>query len=286
MPPFGVSRAVDERGGSLTGGGRVRPMSETRVRFRPGIRVSERSDTTLQVGLHPGRSLVLPDDPAVRGALALLGHGVTSGRLEADQRDLLRRLTEAGLAADPDDDVVCSRALDRARVEVTANGEVRSAVVRALRESGVRDGSGPGSSVTVVATIGAEPRRETIDGLVQANRPHLLLTSVAGRLRVGPFVVPGLTACLRCLDEHLTDRDPRHPLVVEQHLTRDPADLPAQSELRLALAWAARDVVALIGGDRPTTWSATVDLEPTGPVLQQWRRHPRCGCAWGDALAV
>lgn len=261
-------------------------MSETRVRFRPGIRVSERSDTTLQLGLHPGRSLVLPDDPTVRGALALLAHGVTTERLDADQHDLLRRVTEAGLAADPDDEVVRSRVLDRARVEVEANGEVRSAVVRALRECGVRDAAGPGSSVTVVVTIGAEPRRERIDTLVQANHPHLLITSVAGRLRVGPFVVPGLTACLRCLDEHLTDHDPRHPLVVEQHLTPDPADLPAPAELRLALAWAARDVVALIGGDRPTTWSATVDLEATGPVTQQWRRHPRCGCAWGDALAV
>ncbi len=42
-------------------------MSEPRLRLRPGIRVSERSDRTLQVGLHPGRRLVLPDDPAVRG---------------------------------------------------------------------------------------------------------------------------------------------------------------------------------------------------------------------------
>lgn len=261
-------------------------MSEARVRLRPGIRVSERSDRTLQVGLHPGRRLVLPDDQAVRGALTLLDHGVTPGRLDAHQRDHLRRLTEAGLVADPDDDVARARALDRARVDVRATGEVRASLVRALRESGVPDTPGTDATVTVVVTIGAEPRRETVDRLVQSNRPHLLLTGVAGRLRVGPFVVPGLTACLRCLDEHLTDRDPRHPLVVEQHLTPDPADLPDRAELRLALAWAARDVVTLIGGDRPTTWSATVDLEPTGPLTQQWRRHPRCGCAWGDALAV
>lgn len=260
-------------------------MSEPRVRLRPGIRASERSDTTLQVGLHPGHRLVLPDDPAVRGALTLLGHGVEPGRLDGAQRDLLRRLTEAGLVADPDDDVALARARDRARVDVMATGEVGTTLVRMLRETGVRDAPGPAATVTVVVTIGAEQRRETVDVLVQANRPHLLLTAVAGRLRLGPFVVPGLTACLRCLDEHLTDRDPRHPLVVEQHLIPDPADHPARAELQLALAWAARDVVSLIEGNRPTTWSATVDLEPTGPVTQEWRRHPRCGCAWGDALA-
>lgn len=260
-------------------------MSEPRLRLRRGIRVSERSDRTLQVGLHPGRRLVLPDDPAVRGALTLLRHGVEPGRLGTDQRDLLHRLDRAGLVADPDDDVARARASEQALVDVRATGTVRTELVRLLGEAGVRVASGSAGTVAIVVTIGAEPRRETVDELVRADQPHLVLTSAAGRLRVGPFVVPGLTACLRCLDEHVTDRDPRHPLVVQQHLAPDPTDLPAQPDLHLALAWAARDVVCLISGDRPTTWSATVDIEPGGPVTQPWRRHPRCGCAWGDVLA-
>lgn len=257
-------------------------MSERRVRLRPGIRVSDRSDTTLQVGLHPGHQLVLPDDPTVRGALALLGHGVEPRRLDPD---LLRRLTAAGLLTDPDHDVARSRARRQAGVEVQAAGADRAALLRMLGEAGLPGSGGTAAAIAVVVTIGAEPRREAVDALVQVDRPHLLVTAVAGRLRVGPFVVPGLTACLRCLDAHLTDRDPRHPLVVEQHLACDPADRPAPAELQLALAWAVRDVVALIGGERPTTWSTSVDLEPDGPVTQRWRRHPGCGCAWGDALA-
>ena len=257
-------------------------MSEARLRLRPGIRVSERSDTTLQVGLHPGRRLVLPDDPTVRGALALLGHGVEPRRLDPD---LLHRLTEARLLTGPDHDVARSRARRQARVEVLATGAARATLVRMLGEAGVPGATGPAAAIAVVVTIGAEPRRETVDALVQADRPHLLVTAVAGRLRVGPFVLPGLTACLRCLDAHLTDRDPRHPLVVEQHLTSDPTDRPAPAGLQLALAWAVCDVVAWVGGERPTTWSASVDLEPEGPVTQRWRRHPGCGCAWGDALA-
>lgn len=261
-------------------------MTEPRLRLRPGLRVSGRSDSTLQVGLHPGRRLALPDDPAVRGALALLGHGVAPGRLDVDQREVAGRLADAGLVSDPDEDVARCRAAERALVEVRATGAVRTTLVRLLGDADVRVTPGSAATVALVVTIGAEPRRETVDELVRADRPHLLLTSVAGRLRVGPFVVPGLTACLRCLDEHVTDRDPRHPLVVEQHLAPDPTDLPARPDLQLALAWAARDVVGLISGDRPTTWSATVDIERAGPVMQQWRRHPRCGCAWGDALAV
>ena len=54
--------------------------------------------------------------------------------------------------------------------------------------------------------------------------------------------------------------------------------------LLLALAWAARDLGRWVEGDRPTTWSASVELGEV-PRVQSWRRHPRCGCAWGDALA-
>lgn len=257
-------------------------MSKRWVRLRPGIRVSDRSDTRLQVGLHPGHRLVLRDDPTVRGALTSLGHGVEPRRLDPD---LLRRLTEAELLTDPDQEQARSRARSLAGVEVHATGAERSALLRMLGEAGVHVTVGPAAALSVMVTIGAEPRRETVDALVRADRPHLLVTGVAGQLRIGPFVVPGLTACLRCLDAHLTDRDPRHPLVVEQHLVPDLADRPDRAELQLALAWAARDVVALIGGERPSTWSTSVDLEPGGPVSQRWRRHPGCGCAWGDALA-
>ena len=260
-------------------------MPRPRVRLRPGLRVSVRSDTTLQVGLHPGHRVVLPDLPHVRALLTMLVHGVEAERLDDDQCEPLRRLSEGGLLLDADDEVVRSRARERGRVEVVASAAVSATVKRMLSDAGLVESRGRRSAVALVVATGAEAPRTEIDRLVQGDRPHLLVSGVAGRLRVGPFVVPGLTACLRCVDEHLTDRDPRHPLVVEQHLDVDPTDHPRPVDLQLALAWAVRDVVALLEGDRPTTWSATVDLEPDGPVTQRWRRHPRCGCAWGDALA-
>lgn len=134
-------------------------------------------------------------------------------------------------------------------------------------------------------SVGAEPRREDLDEAMRAQRAHLLMTFLGGRVRLGPFVAPGLTACSRCVDEHLTDRDPRHPLVVQQHQQADPRDAPSPQDLHLTLAWAVRDLVTWVEGGRPSTWSATVDLRPDGPRVDRWRRHPRCGCAWGDVLA-
>src|SRR5688572_17628158 len=103
-------------------------MPEPRLRLRPGIRVSERSDRTLQVGLHPGRRVVLRDEPAVRAALTLLGHGVEPGRVDLDQHDLLGRLTTAGLVTDADDEVTRARLRAGAAVEVKATGPVRASL--------------------------------------------------------------------------------------------------------------------------------------------------------------
>ena len=256
-------------------------MGATRVRLGTGLRVSRRGPGTLQVGLHAGRSAVLPDDPDVRALLERLRHGVDVRRLDAAHRDLVAQVADAGLLVAADERLARDRIRAAAVVAVEAPVPERALATRVLAEAGLTVGD-PGRA-TLVLTIGAEPRRDTVDALVQADRPHLLLTAVAGTVRVGPTVVPGESACLRCLDAHRTDRDPRHPLVVEQHLDRDPLDVPDPADLQLALSLAARDLVALVEGRRPVTWSATVDVGEAGPVRRVWSRHPRCGCAWAGA---
>lgn len=258
----------------------------TRLRLRPGVRVSVRGADLLQVGIHPGHRLVLPATVEVRRLLALLGQGLLPARLDPADRDLLERLQAAGLVSPAEEDTVRHRVREAARVAVDAPPAAAEQVRSLLDQVGLPEATaGEAPTVSLVVTCGAEPRRERIDPVMRADRPHLLVTALAGVVRVGPCVVPGLTACLRCVDEHLTDHDPRHPLVVEQHLDADPHDVPPPLDLRLGLCWAVRDLVALVEGDQPSTWSATVELTPLGPVSRTWRRHPRCGCAWGDALA-
>jgi hypothetical protein len=102
-------------------------------------------------------------------------------------------------------------------------------------------------------------------------------------------VVPGRTACLRCIDAHHTDADPAWPLLVRQYAAacrRDRADgtpEPVDPLLAtLAVAWAARDLTAYADGGRPSTWSTTVTLDarPDRLETQAWLRHPGCGCSW------
>ncbi|MDP3891739.1 hypothetical protein, partial [Nocardioides sp.] len=146
----------------------------------------------------------------------------------------------------------------------------------------------------VVVLAQGEADREVLDRMARRDVPHLLVAVVDGHVRVGPFVVPGRTACLRCVDAHHLDRDPRHPVLIAQYtrltgrLRSDgvPDAIPS-TRWEIALATAADDVLRFLDERTPTTWSATLSLEgDKGPVRTPWPRHPRCGCSWGEGLAV
>jgi hypothetical protein len=264
----------------------VGPGPDATLRLRPGIRVSRRGDGHLQVGLHPGHRAVLPDSDDVRRLLRDLTHGVRTAVVPPGLAAALDTLLARGLVDAAGASGARSRLLGSARVGVVAAEPVRAPAVRMLAAAGVQVAGRRGTPTVVLhVTTGAEPRRDGLDRWMREDRPHLTLTSLAGLTRLGPFVVPGLTACLRCVDEHLTDRDPRHPLVLEQHHAPDPRDAARPEDLQLALAWAVRDLACWLEGRQPVTWSATVELGDHGPGVREWRRHPRCGCAWGDLLA-
>lgn len=256
------------------------------LRLRPGIRVARRGDGHLQVGLHVDERALLPDTDAVRRLLRDLGHGVRPATLPPDLLPTLDALRSRGLVAAPHESGLRGRLLGSARVGVVAPDPARAAAVRMLAIAGLQLSGRRGSPTVVLhVSTGAELRRSTLDRAMREGRPHLPLTSIGGRTRLGPLVAPGLTACVRCVDEHLTDRDPRHPLVLEQLHAPDPRDDVPPEDLQLALAWAVRDLICWIEGRRPVTWSATVDLGADGPRVHSWDRHPRCGCAWGDLRA-
>jgi hypothetical protein len=101
-------------------------------------------------------------------------------------------------------------------------------------------------------------------------------------------VVPGSTACLRCVDAHESQADPRLPLLLEQAADADHAPPPLDPlVVTMALTWAVRDLARYAEGDEPSTWSATVDIGASGPpTLTRWLRHPDCGCAWDTLLRL
>ncbi|MBA2463655.1 MAG: TOMM precursor leader peptide-binding protein, partial [Nocardioidaceae bacterium] len=133
------------------------------------------------------------------------------------------------------------------------------------------------------------PDRELADPWTQAGMPYVVIRITEGRAVVGPFVVPGETACLRCIDAHHTDADRAWPLLLRQYsraTTQDRADgltEPVDPTLEvLAVAWATRDLASYADGVRPSTWSTTVSLDAQlGNVESRcWLRHPECGCCW------
>jgi hypothetical protein len=259
--------------------------SGSALQLRPGIRVSRRGDGQLQVGLHPDERAVVPDTDDVHALLRDLAHGVRSSRVAGPLATVVDALRARGLVVPVGEAGERARRLAAVTVGVTAGQAVRAPAVRMLAAAGLQlAGRRSRPDVLLLVTTGAEPRRDALDQWVRDDRPHLTLTSLGGRTRLGPFVAPGLTACLRCVDEHLTDHDPRHPLVLEQHHEPDLRDTARPEDLQLALAWAVRDLARWAEGGQPVTWSATVELEGDVPVRHAWWRHPRCGCAWGDAL--
>jgi hypothetical protein len=114
--------------------------------------------------------------------------------------------------------------------------------------------------------------------------PHLL-SEVRGEVGVvGPLVVPGRSACMRCLDLTRSDGDPGWPAVAVQLATNVRAVAPCDSVLAVAVAaQTAMQALAFLDGDGlPSTAGGTLEL--TVPDWRwrrrSWQLHPDCECAW------
>lgn len=284
------------------------------ITLRPGTPVLLREPGFLQVGLsHPASGspgvVRLPDTPDLRRQLDLLRHPTLAAAdsPEPDLGALIARLDDAGLLVDcPPPSAANLVGLTRAqaqfgrdaerRLRSRAAGEVAveidpllepslaPVVAQMLGDAGLACVAprplGPQIHLVVA---GGVLDRERVDELVQGAVPHLIVSGSGTGLRVGPFVDPGRTACLRCVDAHESLHDPRRTLLLAQAARQDgERPLPRDPTLdALVVAWAVRDLTRFIEGDRPSTWSATVDVGPTlGPILTEWGRHPDCGCAW------
>jgi hypothetical protein len=119
------------------------------------------------------------------------------------------------------------------------------------------------------------------DRWVVDSRPHLTVVAAPEAVRIGPFVVPGVTACLRCVRAGRRamagSGGPDAPL--------SPGPGVDAGLLALAVGWAARDVATWLAGGTPSTWSTTVTVGlDLVPAARAWLRHPHCGCAWGEAV--
>ena len=295
--------------------------------LRPGCTLLRRDPTHVQVGIEPGRAVVLRDSPRLRQVVARLD-GVRDDRdVVADvveamgepraTRRLLEALTAAGVVVDAEPvrtapapaevahqlaraehpATAAARADDRARarVEVDGAGSLAGTVAELLTASGVgsvlttpdpapgRQGSARPDAVVLVG--GAAPGARA-DRLVTAGVPHLPVAVIDGTAVLGPFVLPGRTGCLRCVDAARTARDPSWPALAAQlsPAPPDPPGMPAPHSpvLESALgAWCVREVLAHLSHGQVLTYGASLrfDDDLVEQVRHTWPLHPRCGCA-------
>ncbi|MFI5614590.1 hypothetical protein [Amycolatopsis sp. NPDC051903] len=132
----------------------------------------------------------------------------------------------------------------------------------------------------VVLTDALVPAPELVAELVDAGVPHLPAKVRDGTTIVGPLVVPGRSACLRCCDLHRTDLDAAWPRLASQLVDVDQRpDLGAvQSCAALAVAQALR--VLSPSAEPPPSWNSTMELDAFEGRLRHryWEPHPDCDC--------
>ena len=152
---------------------------------------------------------------------------------------------------------------------------------------------GPRPDLVVLAPE-TRPDPLVVDQLARDGTVHLLVCMRETSVVVGPLVLPGVSACLRCLDLHRRDRDPGWPELVAQlvqveqaRAARGRAGPRVQAcdtvLATLGAAAAVAHVLAhLAGAEENPARDGTVEYSlPYGaPRRRSWRPHPSCGCRW------
>ncbi len=178
-----------------------------------------------------------------------------------------------------------------AYVSIYGAGRLRSGVAELLTASGIGEVAGA-EATGPASTPGARPDLAVLLGtpvpelgacLLRDRIPHLAASAGEAIGVVGPLVLPGKSACLRCLDLARTDRDPAWPLIFAQLAGRQPDPPACDAPLAAAVAaQAAAQALAFI--DRPAAAGAVLNgtVELVLPAWQ-WRRrtwlpHRDCAC--------
>lgn len=260
--------------------------ASTGVTLAPGLRVVRRGTDRLQVGLEPERRVVLARDRTTAEVLDALRDGDPLPASPSARRVVQSlhdggclRVARAGeepaavavlddLAGDPDDPV------DTAAL---------------LWGAGLRTTGWSGDAGVVLLRTRGDCDRARLDPLVRTGTPHLLLRLVDGDAVLGPFVSPGLTCCLRCIDAHRALEDPDHHVVTDRYLRAGASprgdgvpDLADAALVVTATAAAVRELAAYARGEEPASWSRTRrwTRDADAPGVRTWERHPGCGCSW------
>jgi len=143
----------------------------------------------------------------------------------------------------------------------------------------------PGS-VAVVVTAGVEPDRALVRRLTRRGAEHLIVRVHRGVALVGPFVVPGRTACLECQDHWLAAHDQGYAYVLNE--LEQLEALTDEGSTGWAAAVTGRHLSSPDAGRRALGGHVEVS-DPLFPTLRgvAVAPHPSCRCgAAGHAAST
>jgi len=245
------------------------------IELDPAHPVLWRDARSVQVGLRP--ALVVLDDPSRWQLLLLeaLESGIPAGRIAG---------VASAFGAGPDEAAAFVAALGPALREVAAPREIslvtsdrvpheavlgvfdglRDAGFRAVRRTAVEAASG---GVAILLGRDVVPPH-LAHQVMSADLPHIPIALEARRAAVGPFVLPGTTACLSCLWEHEKSRDPAWPMIATQLASRGAIAEPSRTLGAIAASLVFR-VAAAVDERSARTRSVAVSLDGRN----RWRSH-------------
>lgn len=115
--------------------------------------------------------------------------------------------------------------------------------------------------------------------LIAAGVPHCPVVVREASTSVGPFVVPGRTACAHCAHLHASDNDPTWPGLCDQ-LRQAPAPTHETMLTAATAAVTAAQILAHIDGLVPVSSNAVIDvaLPHVLPLRIPLQPHRLCGC--------
>ena len=256
------------------------------LRLDPRFPAVWRNPFSLQFGVSTP-SVVLDNlDDASERMLAALSSGVS--------RSGLGMIGRSAGASDSEIDLLLARLqpvlvhpVERTthRVVVTGAGRLAQRLVAVLAAAGLE--------VAVAATVEAAEVAQgelavavghyvldpALHGLwLRRDVTHLPVVFSDSSIAIGPFVVPGLTACLYCLQRHASDADPAWPSIASQLWgRRSPADTELMASEGAAIV--AREVVARLGEPGPApTDQLVIDAATGARSRREFVIHPECGC--------
>ncbi|MEI2670423.1 MAG: hypothetical protein V9G13_04695 [Marmoricola sp.] len=236
-------------------------------RLVEGAQITRLGGGTLQIYLDPARRVRVVDSPQNRDLLRRL-RAPGEGEIDPINRTL-QLLREQGLVSTITSITIAEQRLVDARV-FTRGLELSPTTWRSL---GLRRVSRLQNANFAILIGKTQTSSQTV---TNAQIPHVLGDYPGGTPRLGPFIVPGTTPCLACIEPQALDDD---PLAATTPSADPPRDDSAQGLLQSFLL---QDLLTWLRGELPWTWARTILLgtNPQTSRLRDWLRHPECTCTW------